>query len=136
MKRNYLCPKCRGYLSVCDHIVFIGKTRKKKKGLILLHAEIGNYESEKNPDFTFSKGESLDFLCPLCHTDLSCDFDENLAHLLLEEEGKTFDIYFSRIAGEQSTYQVNGETVIYSGDHADRYTWFKMDDRYKHYLKR
>jgi len=136
MRRDYLCPHCQGQLSVCDHIVFLVKTPKKQKGLLLLRAEIGNYESKKHPEFVFSPGESLEFLCPLCHATLSCDFDDNLAHVILEEDGKLFDIYFSRIAGEQSTYQVGGEMVIYTGDHADKYTWFKLNDKYKQFLKR
>jgi uncharacterized protein YbaR (Trm112 family) len=136
MERNYLCPICKGHLSVADHIVFLAKTSKKKKGLILLHAEIGNYESMKHPEFVYEKGEALEFFCPICHARLAADFDDNLAHVLLDEDKNMYDIYFSRIAGEKSTYQVKDDTVLYSGEHADRYTWFRMDDKYKRYLKR
>jgi len=136
MEQNYLCPKCQGQLCVGEQIVFIVKNRKKQKGIILLHPEIGNYESIKHPDFVFAHGESLEFFCPLCHASLSCDLAENLAHVVLEEKSKMSDIYFSRIAGEQSTFLIEGETVVYTGDHAERYTWFKLNDKYKHFLKR
>jgi hypothetical protein len=136
MDQNYLCPKCGGHLSICDHIVFIAKKANREKGIILLHAEIGNYTSEKHQSFVFEDGESLDFCCPLCHASLACDFDDNLSHLIMEEGGQSYDIYFSRIAGEKSTYQVNGNTVYFTGEHAHKYTWFKLDDKYKQYLSR
>jgi hypothetical protein len=81
-------------------------------------------------------GERVEFYCPLCNKSLTADFDRNLTHILLQEEGKLYDIYFSKIAGEKSTYVVNEEGVTRAGEHADRYTYFTMKDEYKKYLGR
>lgn len=55
MDKQYLCPKCDGLLRVGDNIVFMARNKRKKRGLILLHCEIGNYTSHKNPDFNVDK---------------------------------------------------------------------------------
>jgi hypothetical protein len=39
-------------------------------------------------------------------------------------------IYFSRISGEKSTYQVSGDEVTATGEHADRYTYFSVPDNF------
>lgn len=136
MEPQYYCPHCQAYLKVGEYIIFLAQTRHKMRGLILLHPEIGNYSSIKHPDFIFEKGEHLEFFCPVCHMSLASDFDDNLAHIILEEDQKTYDIYFSRIAGEKSTYKVDGEYVTSTGEHAERYTYFKMDNKFKPYIKR
>ena len=47
-----------------------------------------------------------------------------------------YNIYFSRIAGEQSTYKVSGDSsVMIAGEHSDRYTYFKMPDELKKFLR-
>lgn len=135
MEKQYLCPKCDCHLKVGDYIILLAKNRKKEKGLILLHPEIGNYSSIKHPSFNIVKDEIFELICPACHTSLSSDIDDNLSHLILEDEGKYFDIYFSRIAGEKSTYLIDEENKITStGEHSDRYTYFKMSDKFKQYL--
>lgn len=108
----------------------------KQQGLLLLHPEVGNYTSLKHPSFIMDQNESIELFCPLCHKNLASDFDSNLSHLILQEDGKYFDIYFSRIHGEQSTYLVNGDRVTATGEHADKYTYFKMSDKFKQYLKK
>ncbi|MFC2087827.1 hypothetical protein ACFLSA_06685 [Bacteroidota bacterium] len=136
MEKQYTCPLCGGHLRIRENIIFLAKNKKHEKGIILLHSEIGNYQSIKHPSFEFEEGELLEFLCPICHKSLASDFDDRLTHVLLEEKGEKFDIYFSRIAGEQSTYKVDSNKVVTAtGVHADRYTYFKMSDRFKRYLR-
>jgi hypothetical protein len=135
MEPQYYCPSCETPLKVGDYIIFLAHTSHKKRGLILLHPEIGNYTSIKHPEFKFDAGEALEFFCPVCHASLASDFDDKLAHIILMEEGKTYDIYFSRIAGEKSTYKVDGDRVTSTGEHADRYTYFKMDNKFKPYIR-
>lgn len=135
MNKQYKCPKCNGHLKVGDYIILMVKNQQKDKGLLLLHPEVGNYTSIKHPTYTIEKSEELELCCPLCHAGLVSDFDDRLSHLILEEENKSFDIYFSRIAGERSTYMVDGDTVTACGEHSDRYTYFKMSDKFKQYLK-
>ena len=134
MEPQYICPKCNVNLKVGDYIILLGQNRKNEKGLILLHSEIGNYTSIKHPSFKFEPGEPVEFYCPVCHVSLA--FDENLSHIILEEKEKSYDIYFSRIAGEESTYVVDGDKVSATGEHSYKYTYFKMDDKFKQYLRR
>ena len=83
------------------------------------------------------EGEQIDFFCPLCGHILKSDFDENLVQVIMTDQGdREHEIYFSRIAGEKSTYQVTGDTVTATGEHSGKYTYFKMSEKYKRFLKR
>lgn len=135
MNKQYICPHCSGHLKIGDNIILIGQNKANQKGIILLHPEIGNYSSLKHPMFKVQIKEAIKLYCPMCQESLTSDFDENLSHLLLIEKENTFDIYFSRIHGEQSTYMVDGDTVTATGEHSDRYTCFKMDDKFKKFLQ-
>jgi hypothetical protein len=60
---------------------------------------------------------------------------KNLAHLILKNEsGKSNDVYFSQIMGEQSTFTIDGESVGISGADAGKYTYFKIGDKFRKYL--
>ncbi len=134
---HFLCPYCRGHLKVGDYIVLTVRNSKREKGLILLHPEIGNYTSIKHPWFEYGEGEHVNFYCPLCQHLLHSDFNENLVFVnMIDANKKEFDIYFSRIAGEQSTFQVTGDTVMETGVHAARYTYFKMSQKFKRFLRK
>ena len=135
MQKYYICPECRGHLKVGEHIIFTSKNLKGERGLLLLHPEIGNYSSLKHPSFKYDKGDSLDFFCPLCGQSLQSKLDKNLAHvLMIDKDGKEYDIFFSRIAGEKSTYKVSGDTVMQAGEHSYRYTCFKIPDKVRKFL--
>jgi hypothetical protein len=137
MENSFICPFCRGHLRVGEYIIFATKNSKKQMGLILLSPQIGNYTSIKHPDFEFKEGDKLNFFCPLCHRSLESDFEENLVRVIMvDEKSREHDIYFSRIAGEHSTYDLTGETVKATGEHSFRYTHFKMTEKFKKYLKR
>lgn len=118
-----------------DHIVFRIRNTRKEKGLLLLHPEVGNYTSIKHPDFHFKEGERIDFFCPICLQSLDAAIDENLVKvIMIDEMGNEHEIYFSRIAGEKSTYQVSEEEVKVTGEHSQRYTHFKMSDKVIRFL--
>ena len=137
MEYHLVCPRCRGHLKVGDHVVFLVKNKKKQKGLILLHAEIGNYSSIRHHSFMIEKGEGLEFCCPLCHASLASDIDTNLVYVrMVTEAGEEKEVYFSRISGEHSTFQVEGDTVKSTGEHAGRYTFFKFPAKYKQFIKK
>ncbi|MGW8315955.1 MAG: hypothetical protein ACWGNV_10170 [Bacteroidales bacterium] len=136
MENHYLCPHCRGQLKVGDYIIFRIKNAQREKGLLLLHPEIGNYSSIKHPQIQLMEGDRIDFFCPICFQSLDTSIDENLVHvLMIDQDHKEHKIYFSRIAGEKSTYQVSDEGVHATGEHSYRYTHFKMSDRFIKYLK-
>ena len=137
MQKFYLCTECRGHLKVGKNIIFTAQNARKERGLLLLHPEIGNYSSIKHPSFKYTMGESLDFHCPLCGASLQSKLDKNLAHvIMIDKDRKEYDIFFSRIAGEQSTYRVSGDDVMQAGEHSHRYTYFKIPDKVKKFLNR
>lgn len=132
---DFLCPKCRGHLRIGNEIILLAKNSRKKSGLILLNAEVGNYNSTKHPSFDVREGEDFDFYCPLCHTDLKSDIHLNLAKvIMIDENSSEFEVYFSRIAGEHSTYATKGDTLRISGEHAGKYTYFKIGKKFRKYL--
>lgn len=132
---DFLCPKCREHLRVGDYIVFKVKNSKKKLTIMLLNPQIGNYSSIKHPSFEYQKGEYLEFYCPLCNIPLMSDIHKNLAHVILRDvTGKEYDIYFSQVAGEHSTFETDGDSLRSSGEDAGRYTYFKIGDKFKKYF--
>lgn len=137
MERNFVCPHCSSYLNVAGHIIFSVRKADKQRGLVLLSPHIGNYSSEKNKNFPLKKGEPVEFFCPVCHKSLVSDIDENLVQVVMTEpDGREFNIYFSRISGEQSTYQVSDDEYFEAGRDAGKYTYFKLSDQYKPLVKR
>ena len=136
MDNHFLCPHCRGHLRVGEYIIFKIRNTMREKGLLLLHPEVGNYTSMKHPHFKFQEGERIDFFCPLCMQSLDADIDENLVHVIMVDKLKNeHEIYFSRIAGEKSTYRISGEGVMETGEHSYRYTYFKLTDEHIQYLE-
>ena len=136
MENQYLCPHCRGHLRVGDYIIFKIRNSRRDKGLLLLHPEVGNYTSIVHPDFNFQEGERVDFFCPLCMNNLDAAIDENLVHvIMIDARGMENEVYFSRIAGEKSTYKVSEDEVMISGVHSYRYTYFKLPDNHIPYMQ-
>jgi len=132
---DFLCPKCGGDIRVGDNIIFTVKNHRKQTGLLLLSPQIGNYISIKHPSFEIQTGEYLEHYCPLCNAPLVSEIHPNLAHVILrDEDGKRNDVYFSQIAGEQSTFETDGESVHIAGADAGRYTYFKIGDKFRKYF--
>lgn len=119
---DFICPHCKAYLNVCNYITFAAEKEDGRKGLILLHPELGNFESDHHSKFITNEGEMITFRCPACHKSLTSDKSDKLACVQsIDKNEKKFDVYFSRIKGEQSTYKVEGETVKLYGEHTDNY---------------
>ncbi len=122
MNNNYLCPKCNGYLNVGENVIFATETKKGNIGLILLHPELGNYQVIHHPEYKFEEGEDLEFKCPLCHKKLTSKFHPQLANVvILDEQNKKFNVLFSKITGEESTYKIIGESMEAFGKDAANY---------------
>ena len=108
MENQYICPHCRGYLKVGSCVVFKIRNTRREKGLLMMHQEGDNYSGIKHPSFYSEKGERIDFYCPLCMQSLDESLDENMVHvLMIDSSGDEQKVYFSRIPGEQSTYQLS-----------------------------
>lgn len=125
MKINYMCPHCNGYLSLNDCVVFSVRTSDYKVGLISLHADLGNYSVRSHPAFVIEEGQEMDFFCPICHAELASGYHDNLAKIIMIDENlREFEIHFSRVAGQQSTFKIIGETMEIFGDDSAEYIDF------------
>jgi len=125
MKTHFICPGCKGYLDVGDQIVLAAITQNNDAGLILLSPELGNYTVKTNLLFKINIGEKYDFYCPVCHEKLATDLHDNLSRVILVDENNiNYEILFSKIAGEKSTYKIVGESLEIFGDHKSKYLNF------------
>jgi uncharacterized protein YbaR (Trm112 family) len=125
MNQNFICPKCKGYLNVEESIVLSAETNAGVKGLVLFSPEIGNYTTKKNANFEIKEGEKYDFYCPLCHKKLAADIHDNLSHIIMiDKDNSEYQILFSKIAGEKSTYKIVGESYEVFGDQKSKYIDF------------
>lgn len=121
--KNYICPKCGGYLSIDDEIIFLTKNNKGDSAIVLLSTEIGDYSFRKNGSVNFAEGDHVNFICPICYENLNAEeYDNNLAKVIMkDEEGKESNIVFSKILGEKATYSIHDKGVEAFGDHKDNY---------------
>ena len=112
---NYLCPDCRSYLRVWNNIIFTVKScTENKQGLLLLNPKLGNYKYISHYALDFNEMECLDFFCPVCSFNLTAtDVNTNLARIIMVDENqKEFDLYFSRLRGEHSTFKVSDDDIV------------------------
>lgn len=120
LKRNdYQCPKCPGHLNVGDSLIFATETQRKHKGLIILNPKIGQYSYKHHEDYSLSKGEKVEFKCPLCQADLTSKNPEYaMINMVSKEDNSHYEIYFSKIAGNKSTYVVADDKYEAFGEDA------------------
>ena len=130
MEPNYLCPHCRSFLRVWNNIIFtVRRCEDDRKGLILLNAKLGDYTVISHPALTFEEGECVEFICPVCHKNLTAEnINDKLAYIIMkDEEGVEFDIYFSKIAGEHTTFKIERNNIIAQyGEDATAYMSYFM----------
>jgi len=129
LKINYLCPDCRSYLRVWNNVIFTVKLKSKnQQGILLLNPELGNYDFIHHTSIKFEEGELVDFICPVCHADLTAtEINENLARVILTDENKKeYDVYFSKICGEHSTFKIKEDDIIekYGEDSSSYLSYF------------
>lgn len=125
MKTDFLCPKCSGYLSVGQNVVFQIRNRENVGGLLLLNPIIGDYTYVMHPSFKISAGEKVDFFCPICHASLSVKGVENLASVIMIDENSTkYHVVFSSKEGEQCTYKISDEVIEKFGADSENYVDF------------
>lgn len=125
MATDYLCPHCHGHLLPGDHLILTVKHESGPAMLLLMNPELGNYQTLHHPSYKILEGKIFDFLCPLCHEKLTSELNENLVMILMrDEKGKVFELHFSRIAGQKSTYKIMGKEVQTFGIDAPHYLDF------------
>lgn len=127
MRNSYICPKCSSHLRILDNIILTFK-KNEQKGLVLLSPEIGNYDIFYHDDSTDIKvGDKVEVHCPVCSENLAAAKEhDNLAHIIMiDEKGEKSDVFFSRIIGEEATFQVaKGGKVDKFGDDASNYNFW------------
>ena len=115
LKTNYSCPYCESYLRIWNNIIFTVRfANRTKQGILLLNPRLGNYTCTVHTELDIKEGELVEFFCPVCDKSLSAhDINDKLVRIIMtDEEGKHFDVYFSRIAGEESTFKISDNNII------------------------
>lgn len=138
MHYDYYCPVCKGQLRVENNLTFVAKSKTNKKGLIFLSPELGNYTTSKHPGFEVEEGEEFTFLCPICHTTLNREKNNNLVKVFMaDEDGHEYEIFFSGIAGEKCTYKMRDKQFEGMGPDVELYKqYFDVPEEYQQYLKK
>jgi uncharacterized protein YbaR (Trm112 family) len=123
MKTDYLCPHCRGALRVENDIIFAVKTKGGQRGIVLLSPKLGNYRVRKHEDLDLREGDHLETFCPICYSSLrAVEVNTNLAEVLMvDDKGDEYEIYFSEIVGEHSTFKIKDSELESFGDDTDGY---------------
>jgi hypothetical protein len=137
MAVEYLCKVCRGHLKVKTSIVLAAsKTNSSQRGLIFLNPEIGNYTTTTHPSFQIKEGEEYIYTCPICHSQLnSAKYNHLVRIIMIDEDKKEFNIYFSGIAGEKCTYKIRGTKLEKQGPDAKLYDkYFEVPEEDRKYL--
>jgi len=121
MKDNdYICPNCKGHLNVGDYVVFATHTQRKHKGLLMMSPLIGEYKYFHHEKYQLENGEMVGFGCPICQCDLTSikNKDHAMIYMVVDEDSTEYELYFSKIAGNQSTYVVAQDNIESFGDDA------------------
>lgn len=108
-----------------QNIVFTVNGKGEKRGILFLSPELGDYSYAGNPNFKIEKGEELEFLCPICHADLSVSGADKLARVVMREDNHyEYYIVFSRKEGERCTYKLSEKSMDTYGEAAHKYVDF------------
>jgi hypothetical protein len=137
MATEYLCKVCRGHLKVKTSIVLAAtKTNSSERGLIFLNPEIGNYTTTTHLSFKVKEGEEYIYTCPICHSQLnSAKYNHLVRVIMIDDDGKEYNIYFSGIAGEKCTYKIRGTKMEVQGPDAKKYNkYFEVPEEDRKYL--
>jgi len=138
MAVEYLCKVCRGHLNVKTSIILAAqKVNSSKRGLVYLNPEIGNYTITTHSEFQIEEGEEYIYTCPICGAQLNSRKYYHLVRIIMiDEDKKEYNIYFSDIAGEKCTYKIRGTKVtMVKGPDAKRYDkYFEVPEEDRKYL--
>jgi hypothetical protein len=137
MATEYLCKVCRGHLKVKTSIVLAAsKTNGSERGLIFLNPEIGNYTTTTHATFQIKEGEEYIYTCPICHSQLnSAKYNHLVRIIMIDDDGKEYNIYFSGIAGQKCTYKIRGTKLEKLGPDTKLYDkYFEVPEEDRKYL--
>lgn len=122
---EYLCPHCSGHLLLDKRLILTVTHHDDSGMLLLMNPEAGNYQTVHHPSNQIIDGEKYEFYCPICHNKLESGLNANLAMVMMrDDEEKMFELHFSKIAGQRSTYKIMGKQVQTFGIDAPHYIDF------------
>ena len=102
---DYYCPKCDGVLSDNNQVIFLAERIKGEMVKLFLDPKPGSYNVRCEPETEFDNGEIVDFLCTHCSTSLSSEKYSKFVEIVLKvTDNVVFDVFFSRVYGDQTTY--------------------------------
>ena len=113
MLARFLCPHCRTVLNPADAIILAVKVGENC-GLILLSPRPADYRYVCDATFgdQLKIGDTVDFSCPACATDLTSPLSDKLVEILIVTPDQEIKVArFSRICGEQATFVHDGKEV-------------------------
>jgi len=109
---NYYCPTCSAPLNIRNDIVLTVQKENGESGIVFLDSELGDYTRVKHSSLEFEKGEVVKLFCPVCHKDLLCLPDYNLARLVMKDDsGENLTVLFSVKFDWEETYVLKDETI-------------------------
>ena len=111
MKYEYFCPTCSSPLSINNKIVLTIENGEGNSGIIFLDTELGEYSKIRHSSLKLKEGEQINIFCPVCHKNLLCLPDKNLAKLIMKDNAESLTVLFSVIYGEESTYVVKDKKL-------------------------
>ena len=112
MKYDYFCPTCSSALNVNNNIVLAVQRNNNESGIIFLDTILGSYTKVKHSSLKIEEGEVVKLFCPVCHKDLLCLPDKNLARLMMKDsDGEKLTVLFSVKYGEESTFVVKDKKI-------------------------
>jgi hypothetical protein len=118
---HYFCPSCMTELNPRGDVVLTGM-KGKKRGLVLLNPEPGNYQAYVATALGLKIGDKIDFLCPVCQAAMKSPADKNLVQLAFKSDrGDEGVVTFSRVYGEHATYFLERGKVRSFGENAALY---------------
>jgi hypothetical protein len=121
MTYHYFCPTCMTELNPRGDVVLTG-AKGKKRGLVLLNPEPGNYQAYVAKALGLKNGDIVDFCCPVCQKPLKAAASKNLVKLSFKsDQGEEGFVTFSRVYGEHATYFLENGKVRSFGANAALY---------------
>jgi len=126
MYLSYYCPKCDSLLNPNVRVVLIARYNDKQ-GIVLMSSKIGDYQviCDKGFCHDVTKGDIIEFLCPVCHDSLTSATHENFAELRVVNTKKAAHepclLRFSRVSEEHATFLYEGNSVKEFGEEAGRF---------------
>jgi len=117
MKNVYQCPHCQSVLNPSVKILLVIRF-KKKKGMILLSPQPGNFKSicDQSVSSAVKDGDKVSFSCPVCAENLTSPKNKDFCELVLSSTGnKDRLVEFSRVFGRHATFIIDGDDVASYG---------------------